>query len=286
MSQQDVLAAPATPTVASALIQARARGIARLDAQVMLARLLGCTRTRLIAHDKTVLDAAVAADWRSWLDRRAAGVPLAYLLGEKEFRGLLLEVTPDVLVPRPETELLVDWADEVLSAPSLAGIAASVADLGTGSGAIALAVKHAHPQSHVVATDSSATAIAVAQRNAVRLALEIEFVLTSWWQGLADRRVDLVLSNPPYIDADDPALPALSHEPRAALTPGSDGMAAITEIIAGAPAHLRRGGWLIVEHGWNQAPRARACLEKAGFVEATTRRDLAGHERATGARLA
>ena len=252
----------------------------------MLAQLLGCTRTRLLAHDEIVLDAVVAADWRSWLDRRAAGEPLAYLLGEKEFRGLLLEVTPDVLVPRPETELLVDWADEVLSAPSLAGRAASVADLGTGSGAIALAVKHAHPQSRVVATDSSEAAIAMAQRNAVRLALEVEFVLASWWRGLADRCFDLVLSNPPYIDADDPALPALSHEPRAALTPGSDGMAAIAEITAGAPAHLRRGGWLIVEHGRDQAVRARACLENAGFIDVTTRRDLAGHERATGARLA
>ena len=274
------------PTVMSALAQARARGIARLDAQVMLARLLGCTRTRLIAYDQTVLDAAVAAGWRSWLERRAAGEPLAYLLGEKEFRGLMLELTAEVLVPRPETELLVDWADELLSAAPLAGKAVEVVDLGTGSGAIALAVKQAQPQSRVVASDISESAIAVARRNAGRLGLTVEFVRASWWQGLADRRFDLVLSNPPYIDAADPALSALSHEPHAALTPGIDGLAAIAEVIAGAPAHLHRGGWLIVEHGWDQGERARARLRQAGFAQVTTRRDLAGHERATGARWA
>lgn len=274
------------PSVAAALQRARARDIARLDAQVMLARLMGTTRTWLIANDTARLDARVADAWPRWLDRRAAGEPLAYLLGEKEFRGITLEVTPEVLVPRPETELLVDWADEILAASISGRPAAEVIDLGTGSGAIALAVKQGHPRSRVVATDSSLAALAVARRNAARLALSVQFVHSSWWHGLAARRFDLALSNPPYIDTDDPALDALGHEPRAALTPGADGLAAITEIVAEAPAHLHRGGWLIVEHGFDQADAVRTCFDGAGFVTAITRRDLAGHERATGAKLA
>ncbi len=196
-------------TVAQALDQARGRDVAMLDARLMLGRLLGRSPTWLIAHDDERLGAATAR-WAEWLARRAGGEPLAYLLGEKEFHGLLLEVTPEVLVPRPETELLVDWAVELLegSAPP-----ASLIDLGTGSGAIALAVKQARPGAAVTATDASAAALGVARRNARRLALEVDFVEASWWQGLDGRRFTVAAANPPYIREGDPALAALRHEP-------------------------------------------------------------------------
>ena len=270
-------------SVRAALGQARLRGVASLDAQLMLARLLGSTRTRLIAHDDAVLAPEVDARWTAWLERRAGGEPLAYLLGEKEFHGLMLEVTPDVLVPRPETELLVDWALEVL--PGF-GRQPQVVDLGTGSGAIALAIAHAHPQATVSATDASAAALAVARRNANRLSLPIEFIASSWWQGLADRRFDLVVANPPYIRDGDPALASLRHEPRSALTPGGDGLAALRTIVAGAERHLHPGGWLLLEHGFDQAEGIRELVDTAGLERIELRRDLAGQPRATGARRA
>jgi release factor glutamine methyltransferase len=267
-------------SVAVALAIARARGIARLDAQLMLAHLMAATRSWLIAHDDARLDPKVAARWAQWLKRRAAGEPLAYLLGEKEFRGLMLEVTPAVLVPRPETELLVDWADTLLRDGT--GRQA-VVDLGTGSGAIALAVKHEHPHARVLATDTSAAALAVARGNAGRLSLELEFVETSWWQGLDGRRFDLALANPPYVAETDPALQALRHEPIAALTPGGDGLVAIATIIAAAPDHLSANGWLLLEHGFDQGESVRRLLTRAGLANVETRRDLAGLARVTGA---
>jgi release factor glutamine methyltransferase len=269
--------------VAAALAQARARGIALLDARLMLARLMAASRTWLIGHDEAFLEADVASHWRAWLERRAGGEPLAYLLGQKEFRGLLLDVTPAVLIPRPETELLIDWADALLGD---SGSRKSVVDLGTGSGAIALAIKQAHPNTRVVATDTSPAALAVAQGNAERLSLSVEFIEASWWQGLEGRRFDLVLANPPYVREDDPALDALGHEPRAALTPGGDGFGALAAIIAGAAGHLNAKGWLVLEHGFDQAEPVRALLRQAGFEDIETRRDLAGHARATGARRA
>ena len=269
-----------TASVAEALADARRRGVAMLDARLMLGRLLGRTPTQLIAGDDERLGPA-APRWAEWLARRAAGEPLAYLLGEKEFHGLMLEVTPAVLVPRPETELLVDWAGELLSGRP-AG--AAVADLGTGSGAVAVAIKHAWPGATVTATDASGAALAVARRNARRHGLELELLETSWWQGLGDRRFAIVVANPPYIGDTDAALPALQHEPRAALTPGADGLAALREIVAGAPAHLEGGGWLLLEHGFDQAGAVAALLADAGFKAIETRRDLAGHGRATGGR--
>lgn len=269
------------PSVAAALAQARARGIARLDAHLMLARAMARPRSWLIAHDDAELDAHAASRWADWVERRAGGEPLAYLTGEKEFHGLLLEVTPAVLVPRPETELLVDWADALLHNPA---DRRSVVDLGTGSGAIALAVKQAHSAAAVVATDASAEALAVARRNATRLSLEVEFVETSWWQGLEGRQFDLVLANPPYVDATDPALALLRHEPIGALTPGGDGMAALATIIAGTPSHLAPAGWIVVEHGHDQGPPVRRLLADAGFAEIATRRDLAGYERVSAGR--
>ncbi len=269
------------PSVAAAITAARARGVARLDAELMLARLTLMSRTALIAHDDALLADAAAAQWSDWLERRAGGEPLAYLLGEKEFHGLMLEVSPDVLIPRPETELLVEWADQLLRADAQK---TDIVDLGTGSGAIALAVKSAHPQARVTAIDSSGAALAVARRNGGRLTLAVEFIEGAWWQGLQDRRFDIALANPPYVGADDVALDALRHEPRSALTPGGDGLGAIAAIVAGAPGHLRPGGWLVVEHGFAQARPVRALLRNAGLEEVETRHDLAGHERASGGR--
>jgi len=267
-------------SVAEALADARRRGVEMLDARLMLGRLLDRTPTQLITGDGERLGTA-ATRWAEWLARRAAGEPLAYLLGEKEFHGLMLEVTPAVLVPRPETELLVDWAAELLS-DRPAG--AAVADLGTGSGAIALAIKRGCPGATVTATDASGAALAVARRNARRHGLELELVETSWWQGLDGRRFAVVVANPPYVAETDAALQTLCHEPRAALTPGGDGLAALAEIVAGAPVHLESGGWLLLEHGFDQADAVVALLAEAGFEAIATRRDLAGHRRATGGR--
>ncbi|MEO8311212.1 MAG: peptide chain release factor N(5)-glutamine methyltransferase [Caldimonas sp.] len=278
--------------VAAALADARARGVASLDAQLLLARLLATTRTRLIVHDERMLAPAEWARWSGWLERRLAGEPLAYLLGEKEFCGLLLEVDRGVLVPRPETELLVEWACESLDAlvPERSTVAERkplrVVDLGTGSGAIALALKRAHPAIEVTATDVSASALAVARRNADRLGLAIEFVEASWWQGLEGRRFDIAVANPPYVAADDPHLGALRYEPTLALTPGGDGLGALRAIASGAALALAPRGWLLVEHGFDQAAAVREMLGAAGLTGVETRRDLAGLERATGGRRA
>jgi release factor glutamine methyltransferase len=270
---------PGALKVGQALQDARALGVDRLDAQLLLAETLACSRTWLLAHDEAELSAEQSARLRSRLERRAAGEPLAYLLGEKEFHGLLLQVNASVLVPRPETELLVDWALELL-----AGSAAhsSVVDLGTGSGAVALAVKHAFPAALVLATDVSASALETASANATRLALQIEFAEGSWWQAVAQRRFQLALSNPPYIAAGDPHLAALSHEPTLALTPGGDGLSALRSLVGGAQAHLEPGGWLLVEHGFDQAAAVQALLHQHGLVEIQTRRDLAGQPRCSG----
>jgi release factor glutamine methyltransferase len=264
--------------IADALRQARAAGVARLDAQRLLEHHAGRPRAWLIAHDDETLDAAAAARYAADLERRAAGVPLAYLVSEREFHGLTLTVSPAVLVPRPETELLVDWALELLPP------AAEVVDLGTGSGAIALAIAHARRDARVTATDASAAALAVAQANAERLGLAVGWAAGSWWQPLAGRRFDVALSNPPYIAGDDPHLAALQHEPRGALTPEGDGLAALRDIVAGAPAHLAAGGRLLVEHGFDQAPAVQRLLADAGFEAVETRADLAGLPRATGGR--
>lgn len=269
--------------VAAALRQARAAGVASLDAQLLLAKVLGATRTGLVTGDHRRLSDQEMLRWSSWIDRRAGGEPLAYLLGEKEFRGLLLAVTPDVLVPRPDTETLVEWALELLV--TLAGAEPSVLDLGTGSGAVALAVKHARPEATVTATDDSPAALAVACGNAARLGLAIECVAGSWWQPLAGRRFDLVLSNPPYIAEGDPHLDALRHEPEGALTSGVDGLDAIRRIASGAADHLRAGGWLLVEHGFDQAAEVRAVLVATGLFFVKSRRDLSGHERVSGGRI-
>ena len=271
-------------TVDAALQAARHLGVDRLDAQVLLSRLLERPRSWLIAHGDEPLDAGLAAQLGPWLERRAEGVPLAYLLGEKEFHGLLLKVSPDVLVPRPDTETLVDWALEVLQSPSLPA-SARVLDLGTGSGAIALAIKHAKPQTHVTALDASPEALAVARENARRLGLDIHLRVSRWWQDLPGQRFHLAVSNPPYIAGDDAHLPALRHEPRLALTPEGDGLDAFRDIIAESAGHLFPGGWLLLEHGHDQAGSVEALLRQHGFASIATRHDLAGNARCTGGRI-
>ena len=270
------------PRIAELLAQARAAGVERLDAQLLLARLLGRERTWLLAHDDATLAPAQLAAWHSQLARRASGEPLAYLLGEKEFHALVLTVGPDVLVPRPETELLVDWALELLNGPLRDRSPQRVVDLGTGSGAIAIAAKHGCPDAQVSATDASAAALGVASANAQRLGMSVSFAAGSWWDAVAGARFDLVLSNPPYVAAGDPHLAALRHEPLAALTPGGDGLDALRHIIGGAPDHLAPGGWLLVEHGYDQADAVQALLHAHGFSEIATRADLAGQTRCTG----
>jgi len=274
-------------SLATALADAGATGLERLDAQWLLGHLLAKPRGWLIAHDGDLLDGETDRRYAALCARRAAGEPLAYLVGEREFHGLALQVSPAVLIPRPDTETLVDWALALLAQPPLCDPATpAVLDLGTGSGAIALAVKQACPRCQLSATDRSADALDQAQANAARLGLPTTFLAGDWWDAVPDQQFELVLSNPPYIAAGDPHLAALRHEPLQALTPGGDGLDAIRQIVAGATAHLRPPGWLLLEHGWDQAAAVRALLQDAGFDEVQSRRDLAGHERCTGGRLA
>ncbi len=269
-------------TVAQALADARARGVTSLDAQLLLARVLATTRTGLIANDDRLLSDDDLRRWTDLATRRASGEPVAYLLGEKEFCGLMLEVRAGVLVPRPETELLVDWSTDLLGAQAQRP---TVLDLGTGSGAIALALKHRCPQALVTATDASAVSLAVARSNAARLGLDVELLAASWWDGFGARRFDMVVANPPYVAAGDPHLAALWHEPLEALVSGADGLEALATIARGASDHIEPGGWLLLEHGFDQGAAVRALLETAGLAGIATRRDLAGHERVTGGRL-
>jgi len=265
--------------VREALAGAQAAGLPRLDAQLLLGHVLRQPRTWLIAHDDQPLTALQVHAWQGVLARRVAGEPLAYVVGRRGFHGLVLEVSPAVLVPRPETELLVDWALDCLpTAP-----AATVIDLGTGSGAVALAVKHNAATVDVTATDASPAALTVAQGNAARLGLAVNFALGSWWQAVPGRQFGLAVSNPPYIAAGDDHLAALQHEPRMALTPEGDGLDALRKLIDGAPQHLLPGAWLLLEHGYDQAPAVQALLQARGFSTPQTRADLAGLPRCTGA---
>lgn len=216
--------------------------------------------------------------------RRLSGEPVAYLLGHKEFWGLPLAVDARVLVPRPDTETLVEWALEVIDAMGASAATSTgphVLDLGTGSGAIALALAHARPAMHVVAVDRSADALEVAACNAQRLGLAVDFRQANWLEG-APTGLNLIVSNPPYIADADPHLAALAHEPRAALAAGPDGLADLRSIIVAAPSHLAAGGWLLLEHGWDQADAVCALLAGAGFGLVQCRCDLAGHLRCSG----
>ena len=249
----------------------------RFDAAVLLAYVLDVARARLSSHPELAVDATAVEHYRRLLLRRAGGEPVAYLTGRREFWSLELTVTPAVLVPRPETELLVERA--LALAPSAA---ARVADLGTGSGAVALALASERPAWQVIATDVSVEALAVARANAAALGLQrIDFRSGDWYAALPGESLDLIASNPPYVAADDAALLTLQHEPRRALTPGADALASLRTLVRGAPQHLRPGGWLLLEHGLAQAAAVRAELVLAGFRHVRSHRDLAGHERIT-----
>ncbi len=276
-------ASKAALTVAQALAEAKCQGVDRLDAQLLLAHALACDRSWLLAHDDETLALPVTAGFRAHVRRRAAGEPLAYLVGKKEFHGLTLEVSTGVLVPRPETEGLVDWGLALLDGALAAAVPARVLDLGTGSGAIALAVKHARPAAHVTALDLSADALTIAVANALRLGLGVEFHRSHWWDALAGRRFHLLLANPPYIRPGDPHLAALQHEPQLALVAEANGLEALQTIVAGATDHLEPGGWLLLEHGHDQAVDVQALLRRHGFQDVQTRQDLAGLDRCTGA---
>jgi release factor glutamine methyltransferase len=263
------------------LLALAARDIELRDAEILLAHAWALTRAQLLARARDPVPADVAARFTASCTRRAAGVPVAYLLGRREFWSLPFEVTPAALVPRPETELLVERVLQRVHVPL-----AEIADLGTGSGAIAIAIAHERPAWRLTATDASPTALELAQRNAQRLVHgRIEFLSGDWYAPLADRRFDAIASNPPYIAADDPALDGdgVRHEPRNALTPGADALSALAILINDAPAHLKPGGWLLLEHGAAQGPAVRAALVARGFAHVTSLRDLAGHERVSEA---
>lgn len=266
------------------LRQAATRSIDRADAELLLAHAVGRDRAWLFAHATDELDTAQAAAFADLLARRAAGEPVAYLTGRRGFWTLDLEVGPDTLIPRPETELLVELALARLPADA----PARVADLGTGSGAIALAIASERPLAAVIATDASKAALAVAVRNAQRNGIDnIWFRRGSWYTALGNERFDLIASNPPYIADGDPHLGEgdLRFEPAMALSCGTDGLDAIREIIAGASAHLAPRGWLLLEHGWEQGEAIRALLHEAAFVEVATERDLEGRDRVSLGRM-
>lgn len=267
-------------TLAQALIEATAMGLERLDAQLLLLQALGRQETNrawLLAHDADPLDPVAQEDYRRLCRRRAAGEPLAYIAGHKEFFGLRLAVDKRVLVPRPDTETLVEWALELLPVDS----AARVIDLGTGSGAIALAIKKHRRPARVHAVDASADALELAAANAAALGLDVCFRKASWLED-ADGLFDLIVSNPPYVREADPHLAALVHEPWAALAAGPDGLQDIRAIISQASARLAGGGWLLLEHGWDQAEAVRALLAAGGFGRIASRRDIQGIERCSG----
>ena len=300
----------ATPTVQTALQHARQQGLERLDAQVLLLHLLGRSphdRAWLLAHDTDTLPADTTAAFAALCQRRLNGEPVAYLTGQREFYGLTLQVDARVLDPRPDTETLVDWALDVLADHAHP----TVLDLGTGSGAIALALQQQRPDAHVWAVDASTDALSVAHANAQRLHLHVQFLQGYWLQGwqpfpaatnttgqpapqstntpiptphaAPPPRFDLIVSNPPYICNNDPHLAALTHEPLQALTSGADGLDDIRTIVAQVPAHLLPGGWLLLEHGWDQADAVAALLQAHGYGPAQHRHDLARHVRCTGA---
>jgi release factor glutamine methyltransferase len=263
---------------------AACRGDIRRDAEILLGACLGVPRATLLARPELEVALQAAERFAALLERRGQGEPVAYLTGEKEFWSLALRVTPDVLVPRPETETLIEAA----LAAGRNDAACDVVDLGTGSGAIAIALARERPQWRITATDVSEAALAVARRNADRLCgARIEFLSGDWYQPLAARRFDLIVSNPPYIAAEDAALrtPELGFEPQPALVAGVTGLEALAVLIAQAPRHLKQYGQLVVEHGSDQAPAVRSLLGAAGFSNIRTHRDLAGHERVTAGRL-
>lgn len=264
--------------LAAAATRLSAHDAARLEAELLMAAVLERPRGWLYAHGDEPAAVASAAAFAGLVERRAAGEPLAYLVGTQGFWTLDLRVTPDVLIPRADTERLVELALQRLDAHR----PARVADLGTGSGAIALALASERPLIRVTATDASAAALAVARANALRLGIDnVVFAEGDWTAALGADRFELIASNPPYIRQADPhlALGDLPHEPASALASGADGLDAIRIIVARAPMHLERDGWLLLEHGYDQGAAVRALLEAAGFRSVETAQDIEGRDR-------
>jgi release factor glutamine methyltransferase len=282
-----------TPTIADCLRQggsalASRSESPRLDAELLLCHVLGVSRAALIVHDTDAVNADDLCRYDDLIAQRAARMPIAYLTGSREFWSLDLHVTPDVLVPRPETELLVELALQRLPKDQ----PATVLDLGTGSGAVALAIATERPLARIIAVDLSPRALAVASENAVRLGLarpglmrpglpRIEFRAGSWFDAVPGVTVDLIVSNPPYIAANDPALDLLAHEPALALASGPAGLDALQAIALNAARHLNPGGWLILEHGFTQDAEVAALLRRQGFDGITSHVDFSGKPRVT-----
>jgi release factor glutamine methyltransferase len=272
-----------------ALQQAITQGLARIDAQILL--LYACEqdtlhRAWLIQHDHDRLSPEQLSRWQSFVTRRQQGEPVAYITGHKEFYGLRLRITPDVLDPRDDTETLVDWALELIPQDC----PCKVLDLGTGSGAIAIAIQSQRPLAKLTATDASPAALQVAQGNARAHKFDIRFVLAQatephWFAALGNEQFDLIVSNPPYIAQGDAHLAKLAHEPQLALTSGADGLDAIRSICLNAGAYLHQGGWLLVEHGFDQTVQVQALLQQAGSLHINSRNDLSGQARCTGAQF-
>lgn len=259
---------------------AQAQGIDRLDASLLLLHVLGRDHDRawLLAHSSDEITTAVQSRFDALCEQRREGRPLAYLTGEREFFGLSLQVDRRALVPRPDTETLVDWALQLTLPERTRAI-----DLGTGSGAIALALKHARPHWQVWGLDISPAALNLARLNARRLNLSIDWLEGHWMAGVAGP-FDLIVSNPPYIAEGDEHLPALRHEPALALTAGPRGLDALSVVIEQAPARLTAGGWLLLEHGHDQAEVVCKKLKRSGFLEVQSRKDLSGIPRCSGGR--
>ena len=276
---------PTSPpfTVAQAAAWSQNLGLPRLDAQVLLLHALGRAphdRAWLLAHGDDALTDAEQTTFTANAQRRLNTEPVAYITGHKEFFGLTLQVDARVLDPRADTETLVEWALSCLADVP----APEVVDLGTGSGAIALALKHARPDAHVSAIDASADALDVARANAERLQLPVTFHHGSWLAPVTGQVWDAIVSNPPYVASDDAHLAALKHEPLSALASGPDGLDDIRLIVRQAGAHLKPGGWLLLEHGFDQAHAIHTLLSNQGFVNVQSRPDLAGILRCSGGR--
>lgn len=253
-----------------------------VDARILVCHGLALTRVQLITQSERALGQEEAAQLCSLFRRRIGGEPIAYITGEREFFGLPMHTTPDVLIPRPETELLVELALERLPPHG------RVLDLGTGTGAIAIAIAHTRPDAEVAAVDVSAAALEIARGNAERHACAVRFLQSDWYAALQEGvRHDLIVSNPPYIVAHDPHLSQgdLRFEPVDALTDHADGLSALRTIVRQAPAHLQADGWLLMEHGYDQAESVRSLLASCGFEAVQSWRDLAGIERVSGGRL-
>ena len=254
-----------------------ASGINAREARLLLAEVAGFSQASLAASPEQEIPFEVENAFFEFIEKRKAGIPVAYLLGRKEFYGLELAVNPSVLIPRPETELLVDLALE--RRPQ------SVLDLGTGSGAVALAIKHERKKSRVVAVETDLAALLTAKRNAARFDLDVDFRHGRWFEPVAGERFDLVLANPPYVAEGDPHLADLRYEPRGALVSGADGLDAIREIVPAVGAFLRPGGWLLLEHGMGQDGAVRTLMAASGLGGVTTWPDLAGIARVSGGTL-